>query len=149
MMNNKKEILKSEMLEKIRTGAAWFTTRPDFFIMIGYDETDKCYCARECEFRDGRLEGGAYTFGTDWFDISFHGRYIDIYVDPETFRRWPVFYDAERGTRYEDADQCAGQAERVLKFCRQADREALAGGLDAYKIDGANFAHIIELSDNK
>ena len=23
------------MLEKIRTGAAWFTTRPDFFIKIG------------------------------------------------------------------------------------------------------------------
>ena len=42
-MNNKKEILKSEMLEKIRTGAAWFTTRPDFFIKIGYDETDNCY----------------------------------------------------------------------------------------------------------
>ena len=28
-MNGKKEALKSEMIEKIRSGGAWFTTRKD------------------------------------------------------------------------------------------------------------------------
>ena len=79
---SKKEALKSEMIERIRSGGAWFTTRKDKYVKIGFSEADNCYFARECFFKDDALEGGAYSFGTDWFDISFHGKYIDIYVDP-------------------------------------------------------------------
>ena len=147
----KKEKLQHEMLEKIRNGGAWFTTRKDRFIKIGYSKPDNCYFARECFFIDGRLEGGAYTFGTDWFDINFHGKYIDIYVDPETFRRWKVWYEPGKGVRYEAEPKDKEQAERIYTFCRQADAEALSGALtgelDAYKIDSANFSNIIELSD--
>lgn len=141
-MRNRKEELKRVMLENIREGGAWFVTRKDKFTKIGYSEGDDCYFARECFLEDGTLEGGAYSFGTDWFDISFHGRYIDIYVDPETFREWPISWSAEGGTRYKSADACVGQAERLLKFCRQADAEALEGITFAYQIDGTNFEHI-------
>ena len=145
-MRNRKEELKSKMLEDIRKDGAWFNTRKDKFIKIGFSETDNCYFARECFFKEGSLDGGAYSFGTDWFDISFHGRYIDIYVDPETFKSWPIHYDAERGTRYEDADECVGMAERLLRFCRQADKEALDGITKSYQIDSANFGAVMELS---
>ena len=144
-MSSRKEALKSEMIEKIRSGGAWFTTRKDKYVKIGLSGADNCYFARECFFKDGGLEGGAYSFGTDWFDISFHGKYIDIYVDPDTFRSWPVSYDPEYGTRYKDGEECAGQAERMLKFCKRADMEALSGLTDAYKIDGTNFDHIISV----
>lgn len=146
---SKKEQLQREMLESIRAGGAWFSIRDDNNIKIGYSPEDDCYIARECRFRESGLEGGAYTFGTDWFDISFHGKYIDIYVDPETFRRWPVVHDASRGTHFESAKESAGIAERVLEFCKQADAEALAGVEGAYKIDGANFDKVMELSDGK
>ena len=139
---SKGNALKSEMLAAIRKSGAWFTTRNDTFIKIGYSPEDNCYFARECIFRDGTMTGGAYTFGTDWFDISFHGKYIDIYVDPETFRRWDIVYDPENGTC--GAGESGRQA-RMLGFCRQADQEALAGGLDAYQIHSANFSKIIEL----
>ena len=145
-MRNRKDELKSTMLEHIREGGAWFTTRKDKYIKIGFSGTDNCYFARECFLKDGSTEGGAYSFGTDWFDINFHGRYIDIYVDPETFRSWPVRYDAERGTCFEDADEGAGQAGRILDFCRQADTEALVGIKSAYQIDSANFDAVTELS---
>ena len=144
-MSNKKEALKSEMTERIRSGGAWFTTRKDKYVKIGFSEMDNCYFARECFFKDDALEGGAYSFGTDWFDISFHGKYIDIYVDPDTFRQWPVSYSAGRGTVYDKSEEPSGQAERMLKFCKRADKEALLGITDAYEIDGTNFDHIISV----
>ena len=60
-------------------------------------------------------------------------------------RSWPVSWTAENGTRYKDGAECAGQAERVLKFCKRADFEALQGTPDAFKIDGTNFDHIISV----
>ena len=144
-MISKKEALKSEMIEKIRSEGAWFTTRKDKYVKIGFSGTDNCYFARECFLKDGSLEGGAYSFGTDWFDISFHGKYIDIYVDPDTFRQWPVSFDPENGTSYEKAEEPSGQAERMLKFCKRADHEALLGIKDAYEISGTNFDHIISV----
>ena len=141
-MGNKRDALKSEMIANIRSAGAWFTTRKDKFVKIGFSETDNCYFARECFLKDGGLEGGAYSFGTDWFDISFHGKYIDIYVDPDTFKEWPVVWSAESGTRYESKDECVGRAKRAVDFCRQADAEALAGVSDAYHIDGTNFSVI-------
>ena len=151
MFSNRKrnEQLKSKMMEEIMKEGAWFSTRKDNYLKIGYSAVDACLIARECVLKDGSLEGGAYTFGTDWFDINFHGRYIDIYIDPDTFRRWDVQYDPERGTLLESAEQGVGQGERVLKFCRLADREALAGNLDPYHIDSANFAQVIELSEDR
>ena len=144
-MISKKEAVKGEMIEKIRSEGAWFTTRKDKYVKIGFSEADNCYFARECFFKDGILEGGAYSFGTDWFDISFHGKYIDIYVDPDTFRQWPVGYSTERGTFCDKSDDSAGQAERILKFCKRADREALLGIKGAYEINGTNFDHIISV----
>ena len=144
-MISKKEAVKGEMIEKIRSEGAWFTTRKDKYVKIGFSEADNCYFARECFFKDGMLEGGAYSFGTDWFDISFHGKYIDIYVDPDTFRQWPVGYSTERGTFCDKSDDSAGQAERILKFCKRADREALLGIKGAYEINGTNFDHIISV----
>ena len=41
------EKLKIEMLEKIRSGGAWFSTRSDKFIKIAYSNADDCYYARE------------------------------------------------------------------------------------------------------
>ena len=142
---SRKEAVKSEMIEKIRSEGAWFTTRKDKYVKIGYSAADNCYFARECFFKESALEGGAYSFGTDWFDISFHGKYIDIYADPDTFKSWPVSFIAEKGTCYKGGEECAGQAERVLKFCMRADMEALTGIRDAYKIDGTNFDHIISV----
>ena len=139
------EELKSVMLEDIKSGGAWFNTRQDKYVKIGFSEADNCYFARECFLADGDLEGGAYTFGTDWFDISFHGRYIDIYVDPDTFKSWPINYSPDRGTRLKDSEEAVGQAERLLEFCRQADNEALAGITRSYQIDGTNFDHIISV----
>ena len=144
-MISKKEAVKGEMIEKIRSEGAWFTTRKDKYVKIGFSEADNCYFARECFLKDGTLEGGAYSFGTDWFDISFHGKYIDIYVDPDTFRQWPVGYSTERGTFCDKSDDSAGQAERILKFCKRADREALLGIKGAYEINGTNFDHIISV----
>ena len=138
-MKSSKEALKSAMIDDIRSGGAWFTTRKDKYVKIGFNESDGCYFARECFMKDGEPEGGAYSFGTDWFDISFHGKYIDIYVDPDTFRQWPVEWSAGRGTHYKGKDECVGQAKRVLEFCRQADEEAQAGINNAYQIDGTNF----------
>ena len=144
-MKNKKEAIKSEMIERIRSGGAWFTTRKDKYVKIGFSGSDGQYFARECFLKEGMLEGGAYSYGTDWFDISFHGRYIDIYADPDTFKEWPVTWTSDHGTGYKGGEECTGQAERVLKFCRRADAEALAGIRDAYQINGTNFDHIISV----
>lgn len=147
-MKSRKEALKSEMIENIRNGGAWFTTRKDKYVKIGFSPLDNCYFARECFIKDRTLEGGAYSFGTDWFDISFHGKYIDIYVDPDTFRQWPVRFSHEKGTHYEKAEETSGMAERMLEFCKQADMETLAGIRNAYEIDGTNFDHIISVKEN-
>lgn len=148
IMKNRDESLKPEMLDKIMSGGAWFSTGKNKYLKIGYSETDDCLIARECTVTDeGSLEGGAYTFGTDWFDICFHGRYIDIYVDPKTFRRWDVWYDPEKGTRFKAPEDRIKKAERIAKFCRQADGEALAGGIEPYMITGADFSNVIELSE--
>ncbi|MDO5139774.1 MAG: hypothetical protein Q4D71_15120 [Oscillospiraceae bacterium] len=147
-MSSKKEALKSEMIGKIRGGGTWFTTRKDKYVKIGFSQPDNCYFARECFMNDSTLEGGAYSFGTDWFDISFHGKYIDIYVDPDTFRQWPVSYTRERGTRFDKTEETTGLAERMLEFCKRADLEALSGIRDAYQINGTNFDHIISVKEN-
>lgn len=143
------DLLKQEMLAAIFHGGAWFSTRNNNYLKIAFNETDGCLYARECMIKDGTLEGGAYTFGTDWFDIYFHGRYIDIYTNPETFKRWKVWYDAERGTCYSAPADQMERAKRLVAFCRQADEEALAGGLKAYHISSADFAKVIELSEER
>lgn len=148
VMNSKKEALKSKMIEDIRSGGAWFTTRKDKYVKIGFSGADNCYFARECFKKDGTLEGGAFSFGTDWFDISFHGKYIDIYVDPDTFEQWQIVYSAGNGTCFEKTDEKSERAERMLKFCKQADMEALTGIPEAYEIDGTNFDHIISVREN-
>ena len=89
-MRNKKEALKSEMIANIRSGGAWFTTRKDKYVKIGFSESDNCYFARECFLKDGILEGGASCFGTDWFDFSFLGKDIEIYIEPGSLNVWPV-----------------------------------------------------------
>ena len=137
--------LQAEMLNAIRDGGAWFSTRKDHYVKIGYNRTDNCYYARECNLKDGSLEGGAYSFGTDWFDISFHGIYIDIYADADTFRKWNVWYDAEKGTCFKEPAEVMEQAKRVVEFCREADAEALAGITGEYQISGTNFDKIIQL----
>jgi len=144
-MKKVKEEMKSAMIDAIRHNGAWFTTRKNKYVKIGFSEADNVYFARECFLKDGLLEGGAYSFGTDWFDISFHGKYIDIYVDPDTFRQWPVSWTAENGTCCKGTDDSSDRAERMLKFCRQADAEALAGIENAFQIDGTNFEHIISM----
>ena len=146
-MKKENEMLRREMLDAIKNGGAWFCTRKDKYLKIGYSEADDCYVARECFIKEGALEGGAYTFGTDWFDISFHGRYIDIYVDPETVRRWNIWYDPEKGTCYDSEEKNNAWLERVFEFCRQADAEALNGINDPYMISGADFSGIIPLSE--
>ena len=142
-----REMLRRDMLDKIKELGAWFCTRPGNYLKIGYSEQDKCYFARECILKDGGLSGGAYSFGTDWFDISMHGKYTEIFADPETFRRWDICYDKERGTCFSESDGATGMAKRVLDFCKEADEDALRGGLNPYHIDRAAFAETIELSE--
>ena len=149
------EHLQREMLEKIMAGGAWFVTRKGHYTWIGFSKTLDCLCARECFLREAAagtqereagisgLEGGAYTFGTDWFDISFHGRRIDIYADADSFRSWDVWYDPEKGTCFKAPENSRERARLVADVCREADRQALAGITEAYHIDGTNFAHLM------
>lgn len=150
-----KDALKQEMLDRIWHGGAWFTTRPHYYLKIAYSEADGCLFARECVVKTGAaeapaptVEGGAYTFGTDWFDISFHGKRIDIYTDPETFKRWDVLYDPVKGTAMKGVKDAVSIEARILEFCKQADREALAGNLEPFVISGTNFDKVIELSED-
>jgi hypothetical protein len=145
-MKNNHDALKREMLDKIKNGGAWFCTRENNYVKIAYSETDNCLYARECFIKEDGLEGGAYTFGMDWFDISFHGKYIDIYADADSFKSWNVWYDSEKGTCYKAEDRVREMAKRVMQFCKQADQEALSGDIAPYKIDGTNFDKIIEMS---
>ena len=158
LSGREKDALKQQMLDRIWHGGAWFTTRTDNFMKIAYSAADECLFARECVLREGTLIGGAYTFGTDWFDISFHGRRIDIYCDPETFRSWEIVYDPDRGTMISTSEGdneppapvSSAKSQRLLKFCSEADQEVLGGAPSvrtAYHIDGAPFAKTISLSE--
>lgn len=199
-MSGKDELLRSEMIDAVYHGGAWFSTREDAYLKIAYDGSDGLMYARECVLdrssdpdldpdRDAagdaqpageepacRLRGGAYTFGTDWFDISFHGRLIDIYVDPDTLKYWDVRNDGEHGTYLNSADGPVSEG-RLIEFCRRADSEVLetpAGGASAehesdmpradaddtpadariggarvFRIDGAGFAKELPPSEKK
>ena len=148
-MSREQDALKSEMIKAINDGGAWFVTRPGNYIKIGYNESDNCMYARECVFRDGALTGKAYSFGTDWFDISMHGSRTDIYSDPDTFRKWEISYDPERGTHVASSDGEASPSAKLVEFCRQADSEALNGISGGYHIDSAAFAEEMQTSEGK
>lgn len=145
-MAKQNDNLKSEMITRINEGGAWFSTRENNYLKIG--RSGEGLCARACVIRDGELTGSAYTFGTDWFDISFHGRLTDIYVDPDTLRKWDFRYDPERGTVYDSAEGTTPPLQ-LTEFCRQADQEALQGVKDAFHIDGAGFASELTPSEAK
>ena len=131
--------LQAEMMERIIDGGAWFTTGRDKYVKIGLSKLDGCYFARECDLKDGAMEANAYSFGTDWFDISFHGKYIDLYADADTFKVWEVWYEKEKGTRYKSAYKSIDIAKRVVEFCKLADEEILSGIDNPYLITGTNF----------
>ena len=148
------------MIDEIFSGGAWFTTRENCFIKIGGSGNDGLMYARVCIIEakpdaaavDTVLRGGAYTFGTDWFDISFHGRLIDIYVDPDTLKTWDIRYDEEHGTYMSPGNGLIKDGS-LVEFCRQADQEVLSGavngGIKAYQIDGAGFAKELPPSEKK
>lgn len=125
-MGKDNDSLKAEMISAIRSGGAWFSTRENNYLKIADSGEGGRLCARECIVNDGAVSGRAYTFGNDWFDISFHGRLVDIYVDPDTLKVW-------------DEEELNGSG-KLAAFCRQADSEALAGNMHPYHIDGAPFA---------
>lgn len=147
-MRNEQDTIKSEMMKQIYDGGAWFRTKADNYLKIGFSEADNRLCARECVIKEGTLEGHAYTFGTDWFDISFHGRRIDIYVDPDTFRKWNICYDPDKGTYADHTGTEGSPSMQLLNFCRQADKEALNGIGSSFLIDSAGFAEEMQSSDN-
>lgn len=141
-----KDVLRKEMLDKIRSSGAWFCTGTDRFVKIIFSKEDNCYFAREC-FRkdDGSLEGGAYSFGTDWFDISFHGKHVDIYADADSFRDWDISHDEGKSGGDDGPDDKEDTAERLLEFCKEADAEVRAGDPPAYRISGTNFEKILAI----
>lgn len=143
-MSREQDLLKSEMTKSIYSGGAWFSTREGNYLKIGYSESDNRLYARECVFRDGTLCGAAYTFGTDWFDISMRGRRTDIYVDPDTLKKWEISYDPEHGTRFRSREGSPSPSMQLMDFCRQADREALEGITGTYHINSAGFAEEIQ-----
>ena len=153
-MNKKErnEALKRDMLETIKNGGCWFCTRRNHFVKIARDEVEGLLFARECHFKEeGKekgveevMEGGAYTFGMDWFDISIRGKSIDIYADAESFQSWDVWYDKEQGTCHKTREDGKEPSQRLVKFCAQADKEALQGIPRYYTIDSTNFSKIEE-----
>ena len=146
-MADDRDAIKSEMIERINSGGAWFCTRPDNYLRIGLSPSDNLIYARECVLGEGTITGGAYMFGTDWFDISFHGRWVDIYVDPDSLRYWELVYDEKSGT-YRPADASA-LPERLAAFCRQAEQEAADGITGAFHIDGTGFTHDLVPSEER
>lgn len=148
-MSREQDLLKSEMTKKIYNGGAWFSTREGNYLKIGYSESDNRLYARECVFRDGTMTGAAYTFGTDWFDISMRGRRTDIYVDPDTLKKWEIRYEPEHGTKFRSAEGEPRPPMQLMNYCKQADQEVLAGGLNAYHIDSAGFAEEMEPSEGR
>lgn len=146
-MSREQDLLKSEMTKQIYGSGAWFSTREDNYLKIGYSESDNRLYARECVFRDGVLTGNAYSFGTDWFDISMRGRRTDIYVDPDTLRKWEIRYDPENGTKFRSSEGASNPPVQLMNFCREADREALEGIAGAYHINSAGFAEEMQPSE--
>lgn len=139
--------IKAEMIKRINSGGAWFSTREQNYLKIAAGGQENSLYARECIIADdGTMTGEAYTFGTDWFDISFHGRLVDIYIDPDSLKIWDVRYDRDRGTYAAEGDG-AGPSGSLLAFCRDADMEALSGSIRAYHIDGAGFARNLGASE--
>ena len=170
--------IKADMIAGINSGGAWFRTRENNYLKIGRSDTDDCLYAMACAVGpENVINAGAYSFGTDWFDISFHGSLIDIYVDPDTLQRRDIIYtdsevsaaedsaeNAERHSadlhRHEpvlqlrDADGRLENASRLAQFCKHADkeiREMIDNGTDlrAFRIDGAGFAHELDPSEAK
>ena len=133
-MGKDNDRLKAEMINAINSGGAWFSTRANNYLKIAPGDGGKLY-ARECIVSNGEVSGKAYTFGTDWFDISFHGRLVDIYVDPDTLKVW-------------ENEELAGTGN-LAAFCRQADSEALSGNIYPYHIDGAPFAENLMPSEGR
>lgn len=161
-MSENSDSLKKKMIDEIFSGGAWFTTRENCFIRIGGSGNDGLMYARVCIIEakpdaaaDTVLRGGAYTFGTDWFDIRFHGRLVDIYVDPETLEAWDVRYDEKHGT-YLNSENGRVKDGALVEFCSQADQEVLAAvlnggseGISAFPIDGTGFAKELPPSEKK
>ncbi len=137
------EMLRREMLDSINQGGAWFIVPNKVLVKIGRDPASGLLFARECRFKDDVLECSAYSFGTDWFDISFHGPYIDIFADAESFQRWDIWYDTSKGTLSKTRDDGKEPSLRLVEFCTQADKEALSGTTNPYIISGTNFSKII------
>lgn len=144
-----KDKLRKEMLDRILNEGAWFKVGQDRFVKIGYSKEDNCYFARECFRKNGGLQGGAYSFGTDWFDISFHGKYIDIYADAETFKDWNISHDSARTGADGEAVSTEDTAQRILDFCREADAEVMEKDPAAYSISGTNFDKILEIRSGR
>lgn len=156
-MAEDKDLLKADMIENINKGGAWFMTREGNYLRIGRSDTDAGMFAAAFAVKDGGIEAGAYTFGSDWFDISFHGSLIDIYVDPDTLKRWDVVY-AEDGDSQAPSmnlkceDGSLENMSRIALFAKQADAElraSLPDRLPAYRIDGAGFARELTPSEAK
>lgn len=166
IMAKDNDLLKAEMIDSINSGGAWFTTRENNYLKIGCTDNDDRLCARVCILKGGSLQDGssdpagasgtqepvltgkAYTFGRDWFDISFHGRLTDIYVDPDTLESWDIRFDPDKGT-YQDPGSERSASGALMTFCSLADSEALAGVEGAYKIDGAGFADELMPSEER
>ena len=140
--NEQNEALKRDMLDAIQNGGCWFSTRRNHYVKITRDEVEGLLFARECHFEDEEMEGGAYTFGMDWFDISIRGKSIDIYADAESFQSWDIWYDKEQGTCYKTREDGREPSKRLIKFCTGADLEARHGIPRYYTIDSTNFAKI-------
>jgi hypothetical protein len=156
-MAEDKDLLKADMIENINKGGAWFTTREGSYLKIGRNDTDAGMFAAAFAVNNGEIEAGAYTFGSDWFDISFHGSLIDIYVDPDTLKHWDVVYEDESGSgsrsmNLKSDDGSLENMSRIALFAKQADAElraSLPDRLPAYRIDGAGFARELTPSEAK
>lgn len=140
--NEQCEALKRDMLEAITSGGCWFCTRKNKYVKIGYDEVDGVIFARECHLKDDGMEGGAYTFAMDWFDLSVRPRSIDIYADAESFESWDIWYDSQNGTCNKTREDGRDPSLRLINFCARADQEALAGLPRYYTINSTNFDKI-------
>ena len=138
--------LKAEMIGRINKGGAWFTTRKGNYLKItGSDAGSGMSAAAFAIADDKTVSAAAYTFGTDWFDISFHGGLIDIYVDPDTLKRREIVIEGPDSLKLISEDGAGDSTSRLAAFCRQAYMELMASspasGLSgAYHIDGAGFA---------
>ena len=149
IMGRDNDALKAEMINAINEGGAWFTTRENCYIKIGKSEAGELLYARVCILKDGALTGGAYSFGTDWFDISFHGRLIDIFADPDSLKYYDMRHDDEQGTYLNTDDGPVHEGSSLIEFCRKADEEVLAGNVRGFMIDGTGFAKELPPSEKK